>query len=1440
MAKKIKTISTIAAITTSTLIVAPISRGIQNKVLLVNNNSKNKMVTEMAQSKDNSQNNIYNNTVKVENVWGESLFSIGFNANNTFKITKGTGVINPKSHEKLTITISNMARKVLKNIQLEGGTSPENEVYKALNGFEFNIGDTIKISSGTGSEYFINNAEKQQGSVTYKITQQGLVQITAKATEAKAIYKGNEEVDFSCKVKPNTLVDLICNGKFFVGISNSQGVVNTTINGKIGDVVSIYPVGELETQVKIDGVSSNSTKDNNKANTDQKNISKSSTKKVQAGSTNKVSTVLSKQSIIVNNVWNQHMFSIGFTKHNKLVVQGGWAETNPYYTGSNSLTVQLLNDKGEQIYGQVFRGGVTPTEAISTLLNGKAFEYGDLIHIQSNSNANIKLSNQTYKGNIYFQINQNGLTYLQSNNNTYNAKYDGKNTIVNGIVKANEKISIIANGKKYSTMANSQGKFNIKLPSTVIAGEDIQIINSQGVTQNVKVNFNKADFAILNSALKVTNAWGTNAININFNPETMKINTSGWNQFLGQNSQSPFMQFSLYNGKTGNPIKSVMLKGADSTSSLTNAINNLGFNFGDIVAVSYNNSQGSIGIYNGQNSIGNTTGSLEYFKITQNGLVKYENPTTIDPLNILTQNEIRTLNIKGKTLPNTNVQINVDGENFVGSSNANGNFNIKVSSQIPFSTTTAINVKVKGEIAQTVYPSAANMLESNSGIYLSGNAGWFGKIVFNPVTMKIRWFAPGASISSVNDNPTTYNPNAIPTNLNQIINSDANYEVLGIVIKSKNGQVILNKSFNGTDTLQDIYNAINNLNFAYGDTVSIYQNHGSIEANVMSNGKVITPESQNTSFEITPNGLVNAIKGQSVYNNGFTVSNYYAKNGVVATGLTASGWDNGSEELANNMVMDQAMKDRVNQAIKGDSTDLEKAQAIFNIVSPVPYENVGGNTINTYEHGGVCFNKAQLYAVMGQYAGLVTRVVTGYVNEPGDYQRYSGFHSWNQVWIPSENRWMTVDTTWHMFNCNQYVDNSRHSFSVQATLWNPAHSYTSYFANDPAKAWEHTAQVWNHALYYNFNLGNDPQFRNLFKGITPSSINIYNTWGTNAASITFDGENNTFNVQGSNNFLGGNTSENFMTIGLVNPKTGATIFNKTLKGNNSVTDLANALANKHYKLGDILEISYANNQNSHINVIADGKTISNGQGAMQMFKITSKGLVPFRFDKKIKIKATATTGLKNEAFYQTTISGTALANKDVIISVNGQNFVAKTNENGQFTKTITTNDPMTNKTKIIASQWGENSATVTPILTKKVELEDSQIIINNVWNDNLGVIGFNTHNMKLTEAKGWYMTNPYLSSSAEAFSIGLNDSNGKNLASLTAMGSDPIPTPLYNEFDEKGFAYGDSITINYKTSANIILDNVYVEGKLVNNYKVTKPMTLYITKGGLTTQKPII
>ncbi|MGL5617166.1 MAG: transglutaminase domain-containing protein [Sarcina sp.] len=1389
MKKLSKIISTLTAITTISASSSPI---IQNTLAKANDNNL------LVYSTEENSNSIYTDSINIENVWKQPLFTINFNSDNTLRITNGWSEINPYSPDSFVFTISNGSREILKQIKLKGGTYPQSEIDSQLDGFTFNEGDIITLSSKTGTEYFINKQNEQTGTVSYKITNKGLIQITAKAENVTALYDGNGKVDFSCKISPNSSVYIEDNGQYFKADSNSDGLVNTTIEGSLGDTLNIYPTNELESTTTV--------------------------------TLNKADFILQSQNISVTNVWNQALFTMGFNANNQFIIKEGWSETNPYYTGNNSLTVQLLDSKGQEISQQILAGGEHST-AISDMLNGKTFQYGDIIHIQSNSGAHITVGSDVYKDNVYLKLNQKGIEYLPCNNDSYTAEYNGNYTEVTGRTLDNSTMTIIANGKDYTITADNNGFFKLKLPNTIKVGDEISFRDSQGVTQSIAVVFNKASFQILNSKLEVINDWNTDAINLTFNPKTMTIETNGFNKYLGSDNGNPFLYFSLYD-KNGNTLKNLMLKGSDNTSSLANQLSGLGFNFGDIIALSFDSSQGQIKVYNGNNQLGNKTGSLEYFEITPEGLVEKTLNTTINPLNILTSSDTFTINVSGKTTANTEITIDCNGKSFQGTSDNNGNFKIPINSATKFTLNTAITVKANNQIPQVVYPSASNMLEENSGVYFSGEGEYYGKILFNPITMTINWFDANSNINPVDNNPTTYKPQITPSNLSTVIDSKiGNTNALSIKITTKAGKELLTSSFSGNSTLGDIYNTINGKKFQYGDIVTITQNFGAIACNVVSNGKIVMPHNQVISFKITPNGLVDAIKGQSVYLPAFTPEDYYSnvQKGIVSTGITASGWDDGSEKLADNMVMSEAMKERVNEAIKNCNNDYEKAQAIFNIVSPVPYRNVGGNTINTYNNGGVCFNKAQLYAVMCQYAGIVSRLVTGYANNPSDYQRYLGYHSWNQVWIPSEDRWVTVDTTWHIFNCNDYVNDTRHSFSVQATLWNPKESYTDYFKNDPEMAWYHTGEVWNHADYYNFNLGNDPQFRNLFKGVTPSSISLENQYGWNSATIYFNGENDSFVVNGTEY-----NADGAVTINLVDPSTGSIIFSDSIKRTESTNDLAKEFKGEHYKIGDVLEILTDSGNASKLKVVGDGKVISDGT-ERQLFKITNDGLVPFSFNKATTATATATTGINNEGFYKATIEGNTAINQVVTIDVNGESFKTKSNQDGNFKLEIHTKNPMKKSSIIYINAWGAKEGKINPTVTETPELEDSSIIINDVWNYNLGIIGFNTNEMKLTDKLGWYETNPYLSSEAEAFSISFNKSTGEQLEYLEAMGSDPIPSKLKEKFNNKSFNYGDFIQINYKTSAKLTIKNLWVNGKLESSYLIKDNIKLYLTPKGLST-----
>ena len=58
---------------------------------------------------------------------------------------------------------------------------------------------------------------------------------------------------------------------------------------------------------------------------------------------------------------------------------------------------------------------------------------------------------------------------------------------------------------------------------------------------------------------------------------------------------------------------------------------------------------------------------------------------------------------------------------------------------------------------------------------------------------------------------------------------------------------------------------------------------------------------------------------------------------------------------------------------------------------------------------GVCFDYASLYVAMARDAGLKVRLITG---EGFDGTQWVS-HAWNQVYIPSQNKWINVDCTFY-------------------------------------------------------------------------------------------------------------------------------------------------------------------------------------------------------------------------------------------------------------------------------------------------------------------------------------------------------------------------------------------------------------------------------------------
>ncbi|MBD7910157.1 transglutaminase domain-containing protein [Clostridium sp. Sa3CVN1] len=152
-------------------------------------------------------------------------------------------------------------------------------------------------------------------------------------------------------------------------------------------------------------------------------------------------------------------------------------------------------------------------------------------------------------------------------------------------------------------------------------------------------------------------------------------------------------------------------------------------------------------------------------------------------------------------------------------------------------------------------------------------------------------------------------------------------------------------------------------------------------------------------IENISNGILESVSNNKVY--------YY--NGVTI--------DKGIE--SNSEIDNMAM-----EITKRDDGDREKAKSIYNWVgSNIVYDDlkadkVMSQTTTKYESGaipafrdrkGICFDYACLYTAMAKAVGLKSRIIIG---EAFNGTQYIS-HSWNQVYIREEGKWINADSTFY-------------------------------------------------------------------------------------------------------------------------------------------------------------------------------------------------------------------------------------------------------------------------------------------------------------------------------------------------------------------------------------------------------------------------------------------
>lgn len=124
------------------------------------------------------------------------------------------------------------------------------------------------------------------------------------------------------------------------------------------------------------------------------------------------------------------------------------------------------------------------------------------------------------------------------------------------------------------------------------------------------------------------------------------------------------------------------------------------------------------------------------------------------------------------------------------------------------------------------------------------------------------------------------------------------------------------------------------------------------------------------------------------------------------------------------LVSNELIHKKAYEITKDEETEIGKAKAIYIwIGSNITYDNdkaikIMNNDYSSVESGavatyrdrkGICFDYAILYSVMCKEIGLKTQIVIGKADNGEEYIS----HSWNKVYISSEEKWVNVDTVYY-------------------------------------------------------------------------------------------------------------------------------------------------------------------------------------------------------------------------------------------------------------------------------------------------------------------------------------------------------------------------------------------------------------------------------------------
>ncbi|MGL4849001.1 MAG: hypothetical protein ACRC28_08730 [Clostridium sp.] len=407
----------------------------------------------------------------------------------------------------------------------------------SLNGLKFTEGDILKIKydKNFGDVNVLEN-KKEIGNTTgnteyFEITNKGLVNVTDKFAQVNPleILNGNKvtEATLSGQAGKDEEVTVNVNGQKFTGKTDSTG--NYSINIKddkgfsLNTNIEVLANGYLETTI-------NPTYENNMG------LQNSSINLYTNGYTIELSNLGSK---------------IGFDINNKTITVNNYEKS--FGNGKASLfNFGLYSESGEKIFEKDFNNG--STKSVSDALNGKNFNYGDVIELSFNPSVNkpVVLNGNNVIGNItgekeYFKITKVGLVRVNVKEN--NVKDNTKDTYIK-LANKNE-ISSYANtlNANIQKINTTDLKNNIKNENMVLASRFINTVGENNLEEFYGESKENANFLnwVLNNNTAMSEFLGGPNPNEKYMPEgqpsasyidCIKVWSNIWNTY--ENSHAGF------------------------------------------------------------------------------------------------------------------------------------------------------------------------------------------------------------------------------------------------------------------------------------------------------------------------------------------------------------------------------------------------------------------------------------------------------------------------------------------------------------------------------------------------------------------------------------------------------------------------------------------------------------------------------------------------------------------------------------------------------------------------------------------------------------------------------------------------------------------------------------------------------------------------------------